>query len=573
LAVVVCRSAGFVYGLLNIDESDFAVVARMWLQGALPYVSVIDNKPPLTYAVYWLANPWGHFSILPIRLLGVAWVVATCLVLRATVAAWREDAEAGWLAAWCGLFATLCEIPSVNAELLMNLPAAGALYLFVRAQRTGRWWPLFGTGLAVGVAALFKQQAGIMLCGLGLGLLWTAWTANPRRWLRGLGGVATLAGGSVLPWAAVFGVYAWLGHARELVEWVLLQNLYDLGHVAGSPWGRLGVSVAVCVLGNTPLLWWLAARQSARARDGVEVGLAATLWLAWIPVSLGGRFYEHYFLQFAPALAVLAAAGLAEVLRGWGQLARARRVVVVVLLVGPFLGSVGYSFLRGLSGHYASQEPRARAVADWLRSHSRPEDRLFVWGHESPIYFLSDQLPATRFVNASMLIGNYDPGHLPDGIDMRPLVSSRQVRRVVEDLERRPAEWFVDTSPSDIHHWSRVPLSASPELESLVHRQYRLRAEVGRTELWVLSAAVAEAAVPERLGGEARSLRSGGMPAAAALKPGCPANGPRGTLPLTRCRGEAGPPLVGGRRGPGLAPGEPIQSPFLRRGLVSSPSK
>jgi hypothetical protein len=108
---------------------------------------------------------------------------------------------------------------------------------------------------------------------------------------------------------------------------------------------------------------------------------------------------------------------------------------------------------------------------------------VFLWGHYSPIYFLSDRLPATRFVNASMLIGNYDPGQLPDGVDVRPLISEPQVRRVMADLGRKP-EWFVDTSPSDIHHWSRVPLAAFPELAELLRRNYRLETQVARTPLW-----------------------------------------------------------------------------------------
>ena len=43
-AILVLRSAGFVYGVLNIDESDFAVIAKRMLQGAVPFAEIADRK-------------------------------------------------------------------------------------------------------------------------------------------------------------------------------------------------------------------------------------------------------------------------------------------------------------------------------------------------------------------------------------------------------------------------------------------------------------------------------------------------------------------------------------------------
>ena len=80
-AIVALRSAGFVFGVLNIDESDFIVIAKRMLQGAVPFAEIADIKPPLAYVPFTSAALFGGWSILPVHVLGVFWVLATCLVL------------------------------------------------------------------------------------------------------------------------------------------------------------------------------------------------------------------------------------------------------------------------------------------------------------------------------------------------------------------------------------------------------------------------------------------------------------------------------------------------------------
>jgi hypothetical protein len=207
--------------------------------------------------------------------------------------------------------------------------------------------------------------------------------------------------------------------------------------------------------------------------------LVSALIVTWVPVCLGGRFYEHYFLQFAPSLAVLAGVGADRLLSSWSSLAKWKRLSAVALLMLPVLGSVGFCFFRGLIGQYPAQEPRTREVAAWLRSHSASGDRLFVWGHYTPLYWLAELDPGTRYLNTSVQMGNFDPGQLPAGFDVTPFRNAVDIQRTLEDLERRRPAWVVDTAPADIHHWSAVPLAKFPELEAYIQSHYALVASPG----------------------------------------------------------------------------------------------
>jgi hypothetical protein len=444
-AVVVIRSAGFAFGVLNIDESDYMVFGTALFKGLLPYRDLVEIKPPLGYFTYAPSALFGGQSILPMRVLGVLWLFATALVLREVARRWTKDELAGWCAAWLCLIANLVEVPSFSSEVMMNLPIALALLAFLEEE-------MLLAGLAVGVASLYRHQAGIAAVALGMVVL-----RHPRKF-----GLLFL--GTILPWLAAAGAYAAIGQAGSFVEWAIVRNFTYVGHGGNGVLERAAQSILLCV-GATILPWALAARQSFRERSGFGLALSLLLWLTWIAVAMGGRFYEHYFIQFVPPLAVLGAPLAASL---WQR----RRALFVALAAIPLALNVGFSWARGLAGKYPAQEPKTRQVAQFLREHSAPDERLFVWGHYTPIYTLSGRLPGTRYPNTSLHMGNFDPLLLDRQFDAAAHRSAPDVRATLDDLTAKKPALVVDTAPADIHGWSRIPLSAFPVLKSYVDTHY-----------------------------------------------------------------------------------------------------
>ncbi len=488
-AVLALRAAGFAFGVLNIDESDFLVFGAGLWKGLLPYRDLVEIKPPLGYLTYALA---GGISIWPIRVLGVLWVFATAQVLRATARTWTGSDEAGWAAAWLSLLAGLVEVPSFGSELMMGLPTALALLFFARGNRAAQplrglgvpqqipsatrglargptpfaWGNMLACGVCIGLASLYRHQGAIAAVALGLALLWEARREPARSLLQ----MAVLALGTVLPWGAAAGAWAALGQLDQFAEWTIWRNLAYAGQSSAL---LRGAWVTVVCLAAAVLPWVLAARESFRPReDVVWRGLSLLLWLTWLPVCLGGRFYEHYFLQFVPPLAVLGAPGAAKLAAGWPLHSKRLRIRIAIACLLPVLINQGLVWVRGALGTWPAQEPRTLEVAHWLRNHSAPEERLFVWGHYTPIYTLADRLPGTRYVNTSVHMGNYDPTNLPADFDAHRFRSDSDVASTLRDLEARRPALFVDTAPADIHGWAKVPLSAFPQLQSYVDLHY-----------------------------------------------------------------------------------------------------
>ncbi|HUJ26576.1 MAG TPA: hypothetical protein VLW85_11195 [Myxococcales bacterium] len=458
--LLVTRIAGFVFGVVNLDEDEFCVIGSMIGRGALSYVDVAEFKPPLTHFFFVPAGMFGGISIWPMRVLGALWLLCTCLVLRAAAREWTGDELAGKAAAILALLASVCEVPSISAEMLMNLPLALALLFWIR----GHW---LRAGLLVGLASLFKQQGAILLCAFAGGLLYQR---KPAR-------LASIALGFCIPWLASCGYWAWRGHLIEFFDWTVVRNLHYANAISFD-WRAAASSVVLC-LSATAVPWVLAVRQTcSQPRDPAIV---LSLWLTWVAVAAGGRFYEHYFLQFVTPLAVMGAPAAARLLRSADQGRRRRAIAAATLCVCIY---ITYTLYRGAAGLYPNQDPKIREVSGWLREHTAPDASVFVWGHAPQLYFLSQRRPASRYLTAATQIGGFDPGMLPTGFDVGPYRSVRDIRLLVEDLEAARARYVVDTAPADIHHWRQMPLAKFPELEQYLREHYRVVASPANAEIF-----------------------------------------------------------------------------------------
>lgn len=471
-AIVVLRSPALVFGVLNIDECEFAVIARTLRAGGLLYVDVADIKPPLAYLAF-LPGAFGGDVVQWI--FSVFWILATALLLRAAASRWTGSEEVGWAAAWCSLLAGLVEVPSTNAEVIMNLPTAAALLSFVIAEKGGRLRHDLIAGVLVGLASLVKHQAAVALCAMAIPSLVTWVRSDRHRSALGrlLARWALSCLGFVLPWLAAWTYFAILGHAPEFVDWSLARNFSYVGVAATSGWSRFLVSLLVCVLLATPLVWILSVREAIRPPEPIRLALALLLPLTWLAVGMGGRYYEHYFLQFVPPLALLAAPQAAALAARRSSLTRGARVAFTALALVPVLGYLAFTYGRGLAGRYPGQNPTARAVAQWLKDNTAPSDRLFVWGQYSPLYCLSGRLPGTRYVSTAVHMGNFDPEHLPADFDVTLHRSQRDVDLALRDLERRRPALIIDTAPADLHRWSLFPLARFPDLDRHIQERYR----------------------------------------------------------------------------------------------------
>ena len=209
---------------LNIDEAAHLLGARALVHGDRLYVDFADNKPPLVYAFYALAQ-W----MLGPGLDSVRWFGALVLIPAIALAALayfrfeRAGVAAGlaFVVTSSTLFASDGQV--VHCEHVMLLPLAWSLVITRAPGFFSRTRLLLAVGALVGLATLGKQPAALSLVAYGVGVLLFAPGALAKA--RGL---VALALGFVAPWALLLLVFAQQQSATDAVFWIWQ---YNAGHM------------------------------------------------------------------------------------------------------------------------------------------------------------------------------------------------------------------------------------------------------------------------------------------------------------------------------------------------------
>jgi hypothetical protein len=334
-------------------------------------------------------------------------------------------------------------------------------------------------GALCGVAALYKYQAAFV------GLSFFFLLPDPRgdvaaltRRLVARG--ASLAVGLALPFAAT-GLYFWhRGAWEDTVRWGILFNVHYLaeGPDVATATARLAMQLLGVVLPSVlvygaglatlRLLW----KRESPPLHGVTRGQALlVVWLleSLYSVTLGRRFFGHYFLQPELPLCLLAAGPVARL---WE-----RRPRLVALALGvPAVVFFGIAALPELTRPlvYAA-DPDFWAIGRAVAARTKPDDRIWVWGNVPQIYFTAERAPGVRFTFCNYLTG-LSPGSRSEN---DPAYDSRQNAvpgawdLVVEDLDAHRPEVIVDTSAGGMKSYGKYPVASFPALEAYLAAHYR----------------------------------------------------------------------------------------------------
>jgi hypothetical protein len=122
-------------------------------------------------------------------------------------------------------------------------------------------------------------------------------------------------------------------------------------------------------------------------------------------------------------------------------------------------------------------------VAAYIRDHTKPGDRVFVWGNWPALYVESDRVMASRF--PGFLRGFARGSDLPpNNWDTAPDVWPE----LQADLERNPPALIVDTAAAGWSDFAMYPMRNYPVLQDLVSTNYHLVAVVDGVAIYARNA-------------------------------------------------------------------------------------
>ncbi|MBX3736396.1 MAG: glycosyltransferase family 39 protein [Candidatus Didemnitutus sp.] len=459
------RSPGLDKPVWNVDEAVTFTMAEQIRQGAVPYRDAVDQRTPLVpyaqAAVFAACGDWN----LRAQHVALIFLIAATATLVLLIARSLDESETGVIAALfvvllCYLLPTLRDMMPAHTAWYLIFFSSLAYCCLARGWSSGRRRWGAASGAAFGLAWLAKQPA-VLDFAAALTLLAIAAFAIPQRRRLAVGLGVGLLVGAAIPVALAMGYFATHGAWADYVyyTWTYNNTLYVPDVPRAERWATIRVPfdlamnvspglVALAIMAAVGLLW-RTLRQLGRASGDFD--FLAWMILGWsaaglFSTTLSGRGFSHYSIQLIPGLSLACGWLLAQVIRHPPTWAAGRywrpSIAVLLLLAG---GAMFWRPVESRFRHMDLPEPTIEVLTALIRQHSRPEDRIHVWGYNPEIYAVSRRLPATRFLYNTFVTGmipwtNLDP---QKNTDYAVVPGSRD--QLLADWRRHPPALVIDS--------------------------------------------------------------------------------------------------------------------------------
>jgi len=397
----------FVYG----DEGIYLTLGQAIRRGLVLYKDIHDNKPPL---LYLLAAAAGNFSYY--RAILFFWSFATIYLFCKLSLLLFKNKNSQIISTF--IFAILTSIHTFegnvgNAENFMILPTLAGFYLLLKAEK---WQHYFFAGVLFSLATLFKVPASFDFAAALIFTLILFLNKKAKKYSSFIIHDSLLIFGFLLPILVTFVYYASKNALSFYLSAAFFQNLPylsswtpDKTKVASLP---LPLILRAFFLGGILVFIFLYRK---------KLSLTTTLILTWFPFSLfaallSSRPYPHYLLQVLPSLAF-----------SWGlPISKSKEKIIpiifsIILIFSFFWFKFWYypnifyykNFYQFIVGqktkeeyvnYFGSQTKFLYQTASYLKTHTTPEQKIFLWSNQPSIYALANRLPATRLIVAYHII-------------------------------------------------------------------------------------------------------------------------------------------------------------------------
>jgi hypothetical protein len=473
ILLVIARLPSFVEPLEN-DSGSSAFLARQMIRGETIYDRFHPGHhlPGLHYTIALAFRMFGDDPNAP-KLLLLPWTVI-CALLLYFIGHLYFDEQTGILSA---LFFVLTSSQrglagmTVEMEHFANLPLIAGIFLLIYLFRRYRpAWQFIWLGVVGALSFLYKVNLVAPLVVAGITIPWSAWMTRkePGAWKTMSSRLIWMAIGFIIPLGIVSAYFASLGlWERFILVFKFGFNYMDAGvmNSAGLP-RPFGFPLFWMSVNNFALLFlgllgvYYLVRHSIPVRSTENLtDIVVSLWLliSMAMAGLRGGGFPHYVLPVVPPLALVASIGISRAYQNWrlvsekwANLGRSVAVALVILLFFWSNFSLYREYARykvGRISHpqflqavykdgYISQQ-----ISSYLRTHTQPDDFIYLWSLYIDVYYYADRLPPIDIVWPAYASATGSPNRIFEA----------RTKYIVVDIPRQGSlpQWLLDGLAAD----------------------------------------------------------------------------------------------------------------------------
>lgn len=385
------------------DEGIYQVVAKAINDGRILYQQIWDNKPPLLYLIYAIANGDLYFAKLLSLLAGLISVVAFYFLSLNLF----KKKTSRYVSLF--LFSILFGLPILegniaNAENFMMLPTITAAIFVLKYQQTKKVKLIIIAGLLMSISLALKIVAIFDLLAFLTFLIIVA-GKEVRRYIQSY----LFFGLSSILLLLISAVYFLANGAfNEFLQAVFLQNFNYVGEESTFifPMGILII--------KTFVLLFLILLIKYFSNKITKESLFIYLWTSFGLYSafFSDRPYIHYLLLVLPAFCLLSG-NLFE--KAKGRLFEIIAILTILYFAIFHFQVYGknieyyknfFNFVTDrknvvqYEAFFDSNTPRDYIIAEFISMNTQKDEDVFLWSDSAQIYALSNKLPIGKYIVA-----------------------------------------------------------------------------------------------------------------------------------------------------------------------------
>lgn len=284
---------------------------------------------------------------------------------------------------------------NVGREMFMLLPISISLYFYILYHENFKTWPLFLAGFFSSLAVVFKQSA---LPPLACFLIFV-YMESPKKFKHL--SIFLLAISLPITPCIIFG---WLSLGMKQFLYSVVFFRVGTSSIFSGYWWYHPLRFFYSIIKTGVIFWLIALILSYKfiKEKGVPFYFLTTyLFFSFLGISLGGNWFDHYYVQILPPLCILLGLGYIKVFE---SKRKSYIFSISALLILPFfiytLVALNYNYCLRLPDY--SLTPK---IADYLKKNSSSTDTIYAFLYSDwSVYFLAKRMAAFFYLARDQLL-------------------------------------------------------------------------------------------------------------------------------------------------------------------------
>jgi hypothetical protein len=509
---LVIAAASVVIGSVSLtypfgrDQAFYAYAAKLLLAGKMSYLYVFDLKPPGSHLYFALNQLLLGESMFNARIFDILWQALTAYVIFLISFKLTANRLLSVLSSLLYLFLYFRQDywHTLQADGMLNLPVSLCVLMLVSGNEIHSYIKIILAGMFFAAALIFKYT---IISFLPLVLLCFLLSANEPKSIR-VKNIAVFILGVVIVCSSVALWYLSKGALKDMIDIQFGQTSQYTKIAYETESGEFIFSHIIRLFVYSvysPLIWFTFGGMILFAFKK-KLAFKSMLILSWAAASLFSlivqwKFYHYHFLVIIPSISV-GSVLFVQLINDYVKQGRKKMVLIpFVIILAGFTLYAGRPYIENyktLADYFSGKQTLEQAyikngftsdsvfmfsktlnAINYVNQYTQPNDKIFVWGYDPLIYYITGRDCVSRFLYHVPLLWKAENSHFR--------------REFMDELNKTNPKLIITASNDPLYYISgynedsKQLLERFPEFKNFINSKYSFKTRINDYDFYELN--------------------------------------------------------------------------------------